>query len=155
MTRAEIRAFLNAGVNAIDSNMPFGSGRISEWNSNLSNEYPGTWYESVNNNGEGPDTYVELINQVLPQDGWPIRLHVGKLDKQDSSAAQYEQLVDDCDYIAQQLVHQYSQIQSNPLYSSVSITGISRTPFVKKHKDVVTGVILSFTLVDPDKTELC
>lgn len=147
MTRTEIRAFLNAGVSAINSSMPFGSGRLTEWNSNRSNEYPGAWWEST------VDDSAELINQALPQNEWPIRLHIGKKDSMDSSTTEYEQLVDDCHYVAQQLVHQYSQIMDQ--YSSVSITSINRTPFIKKHADCVTGVILSFTLVDPDKTNLC
>lgn len=149
MNRAQVRAFLNAGVEAISPSMPFGSGLITEWNSNRSNEYPGTWHESI------VGVATELINQVLPEDEWPIKLHIGKKDALDSKSVQYEQLIDDCDYIAQQLIHQYSQIQSNVYYSSVSISGINREPFVKKHADCITGVILSFTLKDPDKTNLC
>lgn len=149
MTRTEIRAFLQAGVTAVNPLIPFDSGRITEWNSNRSNEYPGVWWESIT------DDSVELINANLPQTDWPIKLHIGKLDKADSSNTQYEQLVDECHYLAQQLVYQYNQIQSNTFYSSLAFTGIGRSPFVKKHADCVTGVILSFTLVDPDKTELC
>lgn len=147
MKRSEIRTFLQSGVEAINPVMPFGSGRLTEWNSNRSNEYPGVWWES----DQPPGT--ELINQVLPSDGWPVLLHIGKLDKMDSSAKQYEEIIDDCDYIAQQLVHQYNQILSGS--DSVTISNITRPPFIKKHADVVTGVILSFTLNAPDKTNLC
>jgi hypothetical protein len=149
MNRTQIRAFLQAGVTNIDPNMPFGSGLITEWNSNRSNEYPAVWWESIVADSS------ELTEQVLPLDEWPIRLHIAKLDKADSLSTQYEALVDECHYIAQQLVHQYSQIMSNTYYSSVSITGISREPFIKKNEDRITGVILSFTLTDPDKTNLC
>lgn len=149
MNRSQIRAFLQAGVTAVDSNLDFGSGRISEWNSARDNTYPGVWWESIVTDSS------DLTNQVLPLDEWPLRLHIGKLDSADSSAEQYEAIIDECHTLAQQLIHQYSQIQSNPYYSSVSITGISREPFVKKNSDRVTGVILSFTLTDPDKTNLC
>lgn len=149
MTREEVRAFLRAGVTAVNVDIPFGSGRITEWNSKRDNEYPGIWWESI------VDDNVDLIENNLPQTEWPVKLHIGKLDKMDSSAEQYEALVDDCHYLAQQLIHQYNQIQSNTYYSSISFTGIARQPFVKKHADCVTGVILSFNLVDPDKTDLC
>lgn len=149
MNRTQIRSFLQAGVTAVNSSIQFGSGLITDWNANRSNEYPGTWWESIVTDN------AELTEQVLPLDEWPIKIHIGKKDALDSSTTQYESIVDDCHYIAQQLVHQYSQIMSNHFYSSVSITGISREPFVKKHADIVTGVILSFTLVDPDKTNLC
>jgi hypothetical protein len=147
MTRSEIRTFLQNGVAAINPSMPFGSGRITEWNSNRSNEYPGVWWES------NQTVDVEIVNQVLPTDGWPVALHIGKLAKADDTPAQYEQHIDDCDYIAQQLIRQYNQIIDDS--DSSTITGINRQPFIKKHADIVTGVILSFTLNVPDTTDLC
>jgi hypothetical protein len=148
MKRSEIRSFLNSGVNAINPRMPFGSGRITEWNSNRSNEYPGIWWESTLPPGtEFPG------NITLPQDQWQINLHIGKLDKHDSSAVEYEQIIDDCDYIAQQLIHQYNQIIDQS--EKATLTGISRPPFVKKHADCISGVILSFILNTPDGTNLC
>jgi hypothetical protein len=147
MKRNELRSFLETGVQAINPQMPFGSGRITEWNSNRNNEYPGVWFESVQ------PLDVEIVNFVLPTDNWPVRLHIGKKDAMDSSPAQYEQLVDDCDYIAQQLVRQYNQIVEDS--DKATLTGIVREPFIKKHADCVTGVILSFTLSIPDTTNLC
>lgn len=147
MKRSEIRTFLETGVQAINPSMPFGSGRITEWNSNRSNEYPGAWYESVK------PLDVEIINFTLPQDNWPVVLWIGKKDAVDSSAEQYEQIIDDCDYIAQQLIRQYNQIIEGS--NLVTIESINREPFVKKHADCISGVILSFTLTGPDKTNLC
>jgi len=147
MTRAEIRTFLQSGVTAVDSNMPFGSGRISEWNSNRSNEYPGVWWESIE------EVSVDLINSNLPNDSWPIKLHIAKKDAQDSSAEQYEQIIDDCDYIAQQLIYKLNQALSGSDF--VTLESISRMPFVKKNADVVTGVVLSFNLKVEDKTVVC
>lgn len=147
MTRSEIRTFLQNGVEALNPSMPFGSGRITEWNSNRSNEYPGIWWES------NQTVDVEIVNQVLPSDGWPVALHIGKKDAIDSSTTEYEQLIDDCDYVAQQLIRQYNQVVESSDNSTIS--GISRQPFIKKHADIVTGVILSFTLNVPDTTDLC
>lgn len=148
MTRTEVREFLESGVRAINPQMPFGSGRITEWNSNRSNEYPGTWWESI-----AEDDSVELSPTQLPIDSWPINLHIGKLDQADSLSTQYELIIDECYTIAQKLVRQYNQVVSGS--SEASITGIGRKKFVKKHADCVSGVILSFTLSLPDKTNLC
>lgn len=148
MTRGSLRSFLRAGVMAISPAMPFGSGRITDFNAYRNNEYPTVWWESITD-----DDSTELINQALPLDNWPIRLHIGKQDRIDSSPEEYEQLIDECYNIAQQLVHQYSQIMSG--YSSVSISAINRSKFVKKHADCISGVILSFNLTDPDTTHLC
>jgi hypothetical protein len=147
MKRSEIRTFLETGVQAINPSMPFGSGRLTEWNSNRSNEYPGIWWES----NQTVDT--EIVNSVLPSDSWPIILHIGKKDAHDSSTAEYEQIIDDCDYIAQQLIYQYNQVVEG--YDGITINGISRPPFIKKHADCVTGVMLQFSLNAPDTTNLC
>jgi hypothetical protein len=147
MTRSEIRTFLQNGVAAINPVMPFGSGRITEWNSNRSNEYPGVWWES------NQTVDVEIVTSTLPSNSWPIIIHIGKKDRMDSSTTEYEQLIDDCDYIAQQLVRQYNQVLDG--YEGITLTGISRQPFIKKHADIVTGVILTMTLNAPDTTDLC
>lgn len=149
MTRTEIRTFLQTGVQSINPAMPFGSGRITEWNSNRSNEYPGVWWESVQ------PLDVTIINSILPSDSWPIRLWIGKLDAADSIPAQYEQIIDDCDYIAQQLLRQYNLVIEGANANMTAVENITREPFVKKYADNISGVILSFNLNVPDKTNLC
>lgn len=149
MKRSEIRTFLHAGITAVDSTLDFGYGQIFNWNSNRSNEYPGVWWES------DQAVAVELTENQLPINSWPIRLHVGKKDKLDSLPSAYDLIVDDCDLIAQQLIRQYSQILSSALYDLVAIEDISREPFIKKNADLITGVLLMFTLKAPDTTSLC
>lgn len=147
MKRSEIRTFLNAGVSVINPAMPFGSGRITEWNSNRSNEYPGVWWESV----EPLD--VEIINFLLPTDSWLIKLWIGKKDSADSVPLQYEQIIDDCDYIAQQLIQKYNNVVAGS--NNSKIENINRQPFVKLFADAISGVILTFNLNVPDQTNLC
>lgn len=149
MKRSEIRTFIEAGVTAVNSSLDFGYGRITEWNSNRSNLYPGVWWES------DQPVAVELTENQLPVNSWPVRLHIGKKDKADSMPSDYDLLVDDCDLVAQQLIRQYSQILEGALYDLVAIEDISREPFIKKNADLITGVLLTFTLKSPDTTSLC
>jgi hypothetical protein len=147
MKRSELRDLIESGVNAITPALDYDSGRISEFNSNRNNEYPKVFFESIQ------EVPVDIVNQVLPINGWPVILHIGKKDAVDSSTEQYEQLIDECDLIAQKLIYQYNLNLSSS--SKLSVTSYTRAPFVKKHADVITGVILSFTLNDPDQTSLC
>lgn len=149
MTRTEVRTFLNDGVDAVNDSIPFGSGRVSEWNSNRTNEYPGVWWESV------APLNTEILNFSLPSDAWPIKLWIGKKDSADSSAVAYELLIDECDSIAQKLIRQYNTILEGANANMTAIVGINREPFVKRHADLITGVILSFSLNVPDTTNLC
>jgi len=148
MTRAEVRAFVESGIDNLNQSgevIQFGSGRITEFNSTRSNIYPFCWLESLS-----VDT--DLINS-MPFDNWNIVIHVAAKDAQDSSADQYETIVDTCDVIAQKLVKKYNDVVSG--YKLVTLSGINREPFIKKHADNTSGVILSFTLISPDQTNLC
>lgn len=146
MKRSEVRDFIKSGVVALSSAISFNSGRISEFNSERSNEYPFVWLESLS-------AGVELTEQGLPYDGWNITIHIAKKDAAGSKPEEYELIVDECDYIGQQLVKQYNQSVTN--YHLVTLDGISREPFIHKHADDTTGIILSFTLNAPDTTNLC
>ena len=150
MKRSEVRDFLEYGIIAL-TDVTYGSGRISEWNSNRNRVYPMAWIESLS-------VSTELSNGQLPYDNWNIKIHIVKKDSADSIETQYEALVDDCDYMAQQLIHEYNTIineNRTVTYKLVTIEGISRDPKIKKNADDVTGVVLSFTLRAPDTTNLC
>lgn len=147
MKRSEIRDFLKDGVSKINPSLHFGSGRLTEWNSTLNKEFPQVWWESI------VEDSGDIVNQILPVDNYPISLHIGKLDKADSSTTEYEQIVDDCHYIAQQLIRQYNQVIEN--HTKISIESFSREPFLKKGADCISGVILKFQLKGPDTTKLC
>jgi len=100
MTRAEVRAFIESGIDNLNQSgevIQFNSGRITEFNSPRSNVYPFCWLESLS-------TDTDLINS-LPFDNWQIVIHVAAKDSQDSKAEQYEAIVDSCDVIAQKLVY--------------------------------------------------
>lgn len=146
MTRKEVREFLEAGVNELVPAIEFGSGLVTDFNSIRSHQYPAVWQITSPMSSEH--------NQAgAPVDTWNIELIVAQIDKMESSAVQYEHIVDDCDEIAQKLIYQYRNIVDG--YKLVTMTGVNREPFVKKHADCVTGVLLTFQLVSPDKTNVC
>lgn len=134
MKRSDIKEFIQAGAEFY--NIPFSTGRISEFNSARAKTYPFIFLETL-------EVDTELINSIQT-DSWTIRLHLASKDSVDSKMTQYEALIDDADYLAQKLVRRYNDVVNN--YNLVTISGISRTPFIKKHSDCLTGVLLSFTL---------
>jgi hypothetical protein len=134
MKRSEVKQFIEAGAEFYA--IPFDTGRISEFNSSRSNTYPFIFFET-------PNVTTDLINSVQT-DNWTIRLHLASKDSPDSKMSQYEELIDDADYLAQRLVRRYNDVIND--YNLVLISGISRTPFIKKHADCLTGIVLEFTL---------
>lgn len=149
MTRRELSDFLETGVKALSPKTTFGRGRLSEWNSRRDHVYPKVWQVTSQEDG----VQSEFSPTMTPIDNWPVELRVAFRDSQDSTEEQYEELVDEADRLAQRLMYQYNIIvASTPL---VTISGISRTPFIKKNADDITGVILRFTVQATDLTSNC
>lgn len=137
MTRTEAREFLEKGVNALAETVKFNSGRITEFNSARSNEYPFVWLEPLSKQGNT----------------WQVRLNIAKKDKSDSKPEEYEAVVDACDLIAQFLISKYKMTLST--YPAVTMENDSREPFYHKHADDTSGVILTFDLLDFQPTPVC
>lgn len=134
MKRSEIKEFIESGAKYFET--PFATGRISEFNSSRSNTYPFIFLETLQ-----VDTDLSFSIQT---DNWVVRLHLASKDAPDSKMSQYEKLIDDADYLAQRLIRRYNDVLTN--YNLVTLTGVSRTPFIKKHADCLTGVLLQFIL---------
>ncbi len=146
MNRSEVRAFVKSGVDYLNQSIPFNSGRITEFNSEASKEMPYVWLESL--------SVSPTVNTYgAPQEDWTITLHVANLDKMDSSASEYEDIIDGCDLIAQELTKVYNDLLTNS--KLVTLDSLNRDPFIKKHADCLTGVILSFTLQTWDTSSFC
>lgn len=147
MKRSELRTLIGSAVDALTPTIRFNSGRITEFNSQRSNEYPYIWLEPLS-----VATELSVATQV-PLDTWSCVLHIAKKDAIDSTPEQYEAVVDECDLIAQKLVYQINQVIEG--YKLITLTGLTREPFIHKHADDVSGVIISFELSGIDQTNVC
>lgn len=147
MTREDVRNFIKSGVDYLNQSIPFNSGRLTEFNSNRSNEYPYIWLETLSHaeditTNSGPNVH-----------NWNVTLRIVVKDAIDSYPDQYEALIDQTDVIAQKLKKVYDQkLQSSKL---VTMTGLTYDPVIKVHADCVTGTDLSFTLETYDNSKLC
>lgn len=147
MKRSEVRAFVKSGITTLLESFQYGSGRISEWNQDRGNTYPMIWLDE-----EALIPSVEMKGS-LPINSWPIVLHIARKDAADSNPSQYNALIDACDLTAQKLIKNYNDVVEG--YKNVTLSNITRPPFIKKNADILTGVRLEFTLISPDTTNLC
>jgi len=146
MTRPEVRAFVRSGVDALSPSIRFNNGRISEFNSARDNEYPFVWMESLS-------VSREITGVGASPEDWAIVLHIAKKDVAGSSPEQYEAIVDECDAIAKLLTNQYNALLAAS--NTITIATVTRDPFIHKHADDTSGVILSFTLRTFDNSPIC
>lgn len=148
MKRSEVRTFIKNGVNELTTPPTFGSGLYSFFNSERSWKYPVVFHETV------PIGVVSSsIDYQAPTDDWDIVLWISQQGKMDMVPSEYEPLIDQCDEIAQKLIYKYRNIIAG--YKLVTIDSVTRTPFVKINADCLVGVTLRFTIMAPDKTNVC
>lgn len=146
MKRSEVRAFLKAGVAAIQQpDYTLMEGLYTDWNKERAVKYPCIFIDLSETETDYPVS--------APLDGWPVSIWIGNQDKLDSKPEQYEDIVDRMDFTAQKLIYQYrALIEGN---ATTVIESSKREKFVKKNADIVTGINLTFALVGPDQTEVC
>ncbi len=147
MKRSEIRVFVRDGVNAMLPVLDFSEGQITDWNAQRSNQYPG-----VLSVIETTDTDI-LDTNSSPYDTWPIKIIIANKDALDSAPEVYEDIIDQCDFIAQKLVYKYRAIIQG--YKLTTIESIKREKFIKKYADCLTGIELTFDLKNQDQTNVC
>lgn len=147
MTRAEVRALIKDTADSFAPAVRFSSGLLTFFNSKRENVYPYIFQQIAPVAPTFPNPNISPVNE------WEIVLYFADLDKVDSVPDQYEPIIDRMDDYAAKFITKVNQIVSG--YKNVTIEGSSREPFVKKHADCVTGVTLTFTLVETDKTNYC
>jgi len=147
MTRSEIRDFIRSGVNAITPSLDFSEGQIMDWNAQRSNKYPG-----ILSVIETTDTNIPDTNSP-PYDTWPIKILIANKDALDSTPDLYENIIDQCDGIAQKLIYKYRAIIEG--YKLTTIESIKREKFIKKYADCLTGIELTFDIRNQDTTNVC
>lgn len=151
MTRSEIRTFIEDGAKLITPQVSFGEGRRSEVHT-MNNEAQDVIVWRMTTTGEEAGSQITQ-GQGNPFDSWPIQVYVLKKDRLDSKPSEYEELIDDCDLIAKKLIAKYQITVTN--WDLVMIEDIGRAPIIKQFDVPLTGVLLTFTITSPDKTDVC
>lgn len=146
MKRSEVRALINSAVHTTNSSYRFNSGRITEFNSERSNDYPFLWLEPL-------ERTTDFNSFQMPLNNWNAIIHIANKDAMDSRPEQYEAIVDQCDEIAQKLIYNLNQVVAG--FNLVTLSSVESIPFIHKQADDTTGVTLSFTLNIPDSTNVC
>jgi hypothetical protein len=147
MTRSDVRTLINNAVDALAETIRFNSGRITEFNSQRSNEYPYVWLEPLSRGTEFRDT------DQMPMDEWNVILHFAKKDAAGSIPEEYENIVDECDLLAKQFTNKLNSVIDG--YKLITLSGLTSEPFIHRHADDTSGVVLSFTINSPDQTDVC
>lgn len=146
MRRADVRTLIETAINDLSMTIGFGSGEITEFNSQPDKPYPFAWLSSLANN-------PELTDIQLMMDNWNCEITIAKKDATDAIAAESEDIIDVCDEIAKTILQRINQVVSG--YKLLILKSISIDPFTKKHADCLSGVTLSFTLNTPDTENRC
>lgn len=151
MKRSEVRTFIKEGVNAITPVLTFSEGLISEFNADVNRQLPTVHLLLEENDTDLLETRGGVA--MAPSDSWKIKLVIANIVRMDDVADVYEDIIDHCDLAAQKLIHKYRNTVDG--YKLVTMDGVTRKKFVKRHATGLTGIELSFVIHAPDKTNVC
>lgn len=75
-----------------------------------------------------------------------------QLDKESSIGDDYKKILDDMDNLVDQFITKLNFFSNN---DEIIIQNINQQPFIKATADILTGWILTFQIVTPDKWNYC
>lgn len=84
---------------------------------------------------------------------WDVQMIFCKFDKEASSREDYSKILDDTDVFVDQFINQLNFFSAKS--AEITLTFGNQQPFVKAQADILTGWLLTFSILAMDSFEYC
>lgn len=148
MSHRAIRTFIEDTAKSLATNIQFTYARTSDFNIIKDKKYP---YIVLDPLSASPAFAVDGVSNYMKS--WSCNMAFYQLDSTGSTADEYKLILDQMDEYVDKFINKLNR--NSYLSDSVIIEGVSQTPFIKTTADVLTGFLLSFTLVASDTFDYC
>ena len=143
-----VRLFIEATAKSLADNIQFTYGRTSDFNLMRDKKYPFITLDPLSSTPqyatEGTQNYMKA---------WSCNMAFYQLDKEGSNQDDYAKILDEMDTYVDKFLNKLNFYSFDS--DTMLLQGISQTPFVKATADVLTGYILTFTLLAEDEFDYC
>ena len=148
MSHRDVRQFIEDTAKSLATDIQFTYARTSDFNIIKDKKYPYIVLDPLSStpafSNEGVSNYTKA---------WACSMAFYQLDDMASTADQYKLILDQMDSYVDKFINKLNRYST--MSDEVLIQNISQTPFIKTTADVLTGYLLSFTLLVSDQFEYC
>lgn len=149
MSHKSIRLLIEDTVKSLRDDIGFDYGRTSDFNIGASNKtFPFVNLDLLNS---VPNYEVNGVSNY--QKSWLCQMAFYGLDKADSTPDQYQKLLDELDPLVDQFLNKLNMFTNQS--DNLLIQSIRQDSFVKSTSAILTGFLLTFTLVAVDDFDYC
>lgn len=147
MSHKSIRLLIEDTAKSLADDIQFTYARTSDFNVISDKSYPFITLDPLNATPQFTDNGVTYIKE------WSCNMAFYQLDKAGSTGEQYALILDEMGDYVDKFVNKLNlySIQAD----TIVIQGVSQTAFIKATADILTGYILTFTLLAQDDFDFC
>lgn len=147
MSHKSVRLLIESTAKSLADDIQFTYARTSDFNVIRDKKYPFITLDPLNATPQFTDTGVTYIK------AWTCNMAFYQLDKEGSSQDEYALILDEMSLYVDKFINKLN------LYSTQSdtivISSVSQTAFIKATADILTGYLLTFTLLAQDDFDFC
>lgn len=143
-----VRLLIEATAKSLADNIQFTYGRTSDFNQMTDKKYPFITLDPL----QATPQYATAGTQNYMK-GWACQMAFYQLDKKGSNQDEYSLILDEMDSYVDKFLNKLNFYTDTS--DHILLQGINQQPFVKATADVLTGYIVTFTLLAEDTFEYC
>lgn len=147
MSHKSIRLLIEDTAKSLADDIQFTYARTSDFNVMRDKKYPFISLDPLSSIPQFTDTGVTYIK------AWSCNMAFYQLDKEGSTGDEYAPILDEMSDLVDKFINKLNlySIQAD----TTVIQGVNQQPFIKATADVLTGYILTFTLLAQDDFNYC
>lgn len=147
MSHKSVRLLIEGTAKSLADNIQFTYARTSDFNMMRDKKYPFITLDPLNATPQFTDTGVTYIK------AWSCNMAFYQLDKEGSSQDEYAVILDEMSLYVDKFINKLNLYSTDA--DTIVIQNVSQTAFIKATADILTGYLLTFTLLAQDDFDYC
>ncbi len=154
MNHKAVRDLLSDITKSLDPTISFGYGRLSDFNKIRDKKYPYIWSDVVSKSGSYTDNAINLTST------YAVTLSFLDKDETANDENQTNPVLDKMMDLSDEFINKlnlsdFNESELATITDTLQITNITQNRVIKDHADILTGWVVSFSLIVPDDFDYC
>lgn len=147
MSHKSVRLLIESTAKSLADDIQFTYARTSDFNMMRDKKYPFITLDPLNATPQFTDNGVTFIK------AWSCNMAFYQLDKEGSTQDEYALILDEMSLYVDKFINKLNLYSSQA--DTILIQTVTQTAFIKATADILTGYIISFSLLAQDDFDYC